>query len=170
MVTGAEWSAEAALKRGEQNDRERGMMRQVIRLGLNDDNTVDEVVAHGAFVHLEDLGDAYMLIVETADEHVHVTIPARKRRGAFVYEQYEHDMTMMREREIRYFMGTSTTTRVLPVAEGVSDRDVAEIAVRLTGLVYERGVTPWRTVPLANKSTEPVPGSAFNAITDRSTT
>lgn len=52
----------------------------------------------------------------------------------------------MREREIRYRMGTSTTQRVLPVAEGVSDEDLFEIARRLTGLVYEREVTPWRNV------------------------
>lgn len=58
----------------------------------------------------------------------------------------------MREREIRYQMGTSTTTRVIPVSEGVSDDDVAEIARRLTGLVYERDVTPWRHVLHAPQS------------------
>lgn len=61
----------------------------------------------------------------------------------------------MREREIRYLMGTSTQTRVIPVAEGVSDEDVAEIARRLTGLVYEREVTPWRHVAVGPSSTEP---------------
>ncbi|GAA2577567.1 hypothetical protein GCM10009862_16100 [Microbacterium binotii] len=54
----------------------------------------------------------------------------------------------MSEREIRYQMGTSALTRVLPVGEGVADADVFEIARRLTGLVYEREVSPWRHVPL----------------------
>lgn len=65
----------------------------------------------------------------------------------------------MREREIRYHMGTSTTMRVLPVAEGVSDDDVTEIARRLTGLVYERDVTPWRNVPLAHHPGVPAVGT-----------
>lgn len=59
------------------------------RIGTNEDGTVDEVVMDGAFVHLEDLGDAYMLIVENGEQHIHLTIPARKQRKAFVYEQHE---------------------------------------------------------------------------------
>lgn len=63
------------------------------RIGLNDDDTVDEVVADKAFVHLEDMGDSYMLIIETDAEHVHVTIPAHRKRKAFIYEQYRKSDT-----------------------------------------------------------------------------
>jgi hypothetical protein len=41
-----------------------------------------------AYVHLEDLGDAYMLIVDNGEQHIHLTIPS-KRRKAFVYEQFD---------------------------------------------------------------------------------
>ena len=61
------------------------------RLGTNDDNSVDEVVMWGAYVHLEDLGNAYMLIVENSDRHIHLTIPSRKKRKAFVYEEHVPD-------------------------------------------------------------------------------
>jgi hypothetical protein len=59
------------------------------RIGMNDDNTVDEVVMQNAYVHLEDLGDAYMLIVENDDQHIYLMIPSRRGKGAFIYEQYE---------------------------------------------------------------------------------
>lgn len=63
------------------------------RINLNDDNTVDEVVMHNAYVHLEDLGGAYMLIVENEQQHIHVTIPsprfARKGGRAWLDEQYD---------------------------------------------------------------------------------
>lgn len=59
------------------------------RLGMNDDETVDEVVMQGAYVHLEDLGDAYMLIVENSDQHIHVTIPSPRKRKAWIFEQFE---------------------------------------------------------------------------------
>lgn len=59
------------------------------RLGMNDDETVDEVVMQGAYVHFEDLGDAYMLIMDNGHQHIHVTIPAHTRRKAFVFEQYD---------------------------------------------------------------------------------
>lgn len=58
------------------------------RLGMNDDNTVDEVVMQGAYVHLEDMGDAYMLIVENSDQHIHVTIPSPRKRKAWIFEQH----------------------------------------------------------------------------------
>ena len=66
-------------------------MNNVRRVSLNPDDTVDEIVFRDAYVHLEDLGDAYMLIIEDTDQHVHVTIPARRHRKAFIYEQ--HDKT-----------------------------------------------------------------------------
>jgi hypothetical protein len=58
------------------------------RIKLNTDETVDEVVMFTAYVHLEDLGDAYMLIVDNGEQHIHLTIPS-KRRKAFVYEQFD---------------------------------------------------------------------------------
>lgn len=48
-----------------------------------------DIVFRDAYVHLEDLGDAYMLIIEDTDKHVHVTIPARRHRKAFIYEQFD---------------------------------------------------------------------------------
>lgn len=59
------------------------------RVDLNPDGTVDEVVMSNASVHLEDLGGAYMLIVEDGEQHIHVTIPSPRRKRAFVYEQYD---------------------------------------------------------------------------------
>lgn len=49
---------------------------------------IDEVVMRDAYVHLEDLGDAYMLIVENADQHIHLTIPHPRKKLAWVFEQY----------------------------------------------------------------------------------
>lgn len=54
-----------------------------------DPTAVDEVVMHDAYVHLEDLGDDYMLIVENADQHIRVTIPHPRNKLARVIEQYE---------------------------------------------------------------------------------
>lgn len=65
------------------------MTDQDWRLNLNQDESVDEIVMRGAYVHFEDLGNAYMLIVENAHQHVHITVPAHTRRKAFVLEQYE---------------------------------------------------------------------------------
>lgn len=42
---------------------------------------VDEVVADDAYVHLEDLGNSYMLIVRDASRHLHLEIPKRRRDG-----------------------------------------------------------------------------------------
>lgn len=62
---------------------------------------VDELVMRNATVHLEDLGDAYMLIVENADQHIHVTIPARRHDKAFVFEQFTPARTQRSEGESR---------------------------------------------------------------------
>lgn len=50
---------------------------------------VDEVVMRDAYMHLEDLGDMYMLIVENADQHIHLTIPHPRGKLAWVLEQYQ---------------------------------------------------------------------------------
>lgn len=49
---------------------------------------VDDLAMENAFVHFEDLGNAYMLIVENDDQHIHLTIPAHKKRKAWVFEQF----------------------------------------------------------------------------------
>lgn len=49
---------------------------------------IDEVVMLNANVHLEDMGDAYMLIVENGDQHIHLTIPHPRGKLAWVFEQY----------------------------------------------------------------------------------
>lgn len=49
---------------------------------------VDDLVMRDAYVHFEDMGDAYMLIVENGDQHIHVTIPANLRHKAWVFEQF----------------------------------------------------------------------------------
>lgn len=59
-----------------------------IKMDDRDPEAVDEVVMRDAFVHLEDLGDAYMLIVENTAQHIHLTIPHPKRKLAWVMEQY----------------------------------------------------------------------------------
>ncbi len=61
-----------------------------MRVGMNeDDTTVDEVFATNATVHLEDLGNAYMLIIEADGKHLHLTIPTPRRKRASVYEEYD---------------------------------------------------------------------------------
>ena len=61
-----------------------------MRVGMNDDDdTVDEVVATDARVHLEDMGGAYMLIIEEGGKHLHLTIPSRRGKRAFIYEEYD---------------------------------------------------------------------------------
>lgn len=57
----------------------------------------------------------------------------------------------MRERQIRYSTGASTRQYVMPVPEGISDEAADDIARQLTGLLYEREVTPWRHVPMRPK-------------------
>ena len=54
---------------------------------------VDEVVMRDAFVHLEDLGDNYMLIVENTEQHIHLTIPHPHNRLARVIDQYEPEVS-----------------------------------------------------------------------------
>lgn len=53
-----------------------------------DPEKVDELVMQGASVHLEDMGDSYMLIVENTDQHVHLVIPHPKKKLAWVMEQW----------------------------------------------------------------------------------
>lgn len=53
-----------------------------------DPTKIDEVVMRNAYVHLEDMGDAYMLIVENTDQHNHLTIPHPRKKLAWVFEQY----------------------------------------------------------------------------------
>jgi hypothetical protein len=59
-----------------------------MRIGYNDDSTIDEVFAQYATVYLEDMGDAYMLIVEDGQTHLHLTIPHPRKGRAFIYEGY----------------------------------------------------------------------------------
>ena len=54
-----------------------------------EDGSVDELVMADAHVHLEDMGDCYSLIVQNEHRRVDITIPARKRRKAFVFELTE---------------------------------------------------------------------------------
>lgn len=61
------WVGEQAPRRLPTNEpREQEPVMQW-RLGKNDDDTVDEVVMDDASVHLEDMGDAYMLILENSE-------------------------------------------------------------------------------------------------------
>lgn len=60
-----------------------------MKIGMNDDDTVDEVVAEHAFVHLEDMGNAYMLYIVQNGETLHLTIPHRPKKRAFVFEHYD---------------------------------------------------------------------------------
>lgn len=60
-----------------------------IKMDDRDPESVDEVVMRGAYVHLEDLGDAYMLIVENEDQHIHLTVPHPRGKLAWVLEQFE---------------------------------------------------------------------------------
>lgn len=61
-----------------------------MKIGMNDDdNTVDEVFATNAQVHLEDMGNAYMLIVIADGKHLHLTIPSRRGKRAFIYEEFD---------------------------------------------------------------------------------
>ena len=53
-----------------------------------DPDAIDEVVMRDAYVHLEDMGDVYMLIVENRDQHIHLTIPHPRKKLAWVFEQY----------------------------------------------------------------------------------
>lgn len=53
-----------------------------------DPEKVDEVVMRDAYVHLEDMGNSYMLIVQNADQHIHLTIPHPRNKLAWVFEQY----------------------------------------------------------------------------------
>lgn len=53
---------------------------------------VDEVVAHDAHVHLEDLGHSYMLIIRDESRHLHLEIPKRRRKGsAWILEDLHPD-------------------------------------------------------------------------------
>lgn len=65
----------------------------MMRVGMNDDDTVDEVVATGAYVHFEDLGDAYILIIEEKSRHIHLSIPTRKKTRAFIFEDFDTGVT-----------------------------------------------------------------------------
>lgn len=59
-----------------------------MKIGRNEDGTIDEVFAMNAQVHLEDMGGAYMLIVVADGKHLHLTIPTGdEETRAFVYEE-----------------------------------------------------------------------------------
>lgn len=62
---------------------------------------VDEVVMRDAYVHLEDLGDVYMLIVENTDQHIHLTIPHPRNKLAWVLEQYKPEVVVVEEYEVQ---------------------------------------------------------------------
>lgn len=49
---------------------------------------VDELMMRNAYVQFRDLGDVYMLTVENDEQHIHITIPARRNNKAFVFEQF----------------------------------------------------------------------------------
>lgn len=59
-----------------------------LKFDREESDEVDEVVMTGAYVHLEDLGDAYMLIVENAEQHIHLQVPHPKKRLAWVLERF----------------------------------------------------------------------------------
>ena len=65
----------------------------MIRISKNPDGTIDEVMARNAYIHLEDMGGAYCLIIDTDTESLNVTIPSPKRgkhRRAWVFEHVKN--------------------------------------------------------------------------------
>lgn len=52
----------------------------------DEEDVVDDLVMHGAYVHFEDLGDSYMLIVQNEEQRLHLTIPAHKKHKAWLME------------------------------------------------------------------------------------
>lgn len=57
-----------------------------IKMDDRDPERVDEVVMQNAYVHLEDMGNAYSLILENTVQHIHLTIPHREL--AWIFEQF----------------------------------------------------------------------------------
>ena len=64
----------------------------MIRISKNRDNTIDEVMARNAYVHLEDMGGAYCLIIDTDTESLNVTLPSPRlgKKRAWVFEHVKN--------------------------------------------------------------------------------
>ena len=58
-------------------DRPRGVSPEV---RLNDDGTLDEVVAHGAYFHLEQMGAGHWwMVVTVGDRAVHINLSSSRK-------------------------------------------------------------------------------------------